>query len=62
MKETIIESLEKWARIQPDKLAWQFHNDKLEVEDTFTFKVCIMVCCELNIWFRLTILIFFFRN
>ena len=40
MKETIIEALEKWAKVQPDKLAWQFHNDKLEIEDTITFKVC----------------------
>ena len=39
VRETIIEALEKWAKSQPDKLAWQFHNDKLEIEDTYSFKV-----------------------
>ena len=39
LKETLIEALEKWAKVHPDKLAWQFHNDKLEIEDTYTFKV-----------------------
>eukprot|EP00428_Durinskia_dybowskii_P070551 CAMPEP_0170395020 /NCGR_PEP_ID=MMETSP0117_2-20130122/21559_1 /TAXON_ID=400756 /ORGANISM="Durinskia baltica, Strain CSIRO CS-38" /LENGTH=1198 /DNA_ID=CAMNT_0010651309 /DNA_START=37 /DNA_END=3633 /DNA_ORIENTATION=+ len=38
VRETIIEALEKWAKSQPDKLAWQFHNDKLEIEDTYSFK------------------------
>lgn len=47
MKETIIEALEKWAMVQPDKLAWQFHNDKLEIEDTITFKVCNPIWCAI---------------
>jgi hypothetical protein len=37
--ETVTEALEKWAKVQPHKLAWQFHNDKLEVEETYTYKV-----------------------
>lgn len=39
LKETLIEALEKWAKKTPDKLAWQFHSDKLEIEETYTFKV-----------------------
>jgi hypothetical protein len=37
--ETTVEALEKWAKTQPHKLAWQFHNDKLEVEETYTYLV-----------------------
>lgn len=48
MKETIIEALERWAKVQPDKLAWQFHNDKLEIEDTITFKVLQLICYSLQ--------------
>ena len=39
LKETLIEALAKWAKTQPEKLAWQFHDDKLEIEDTYNFKV-----------------------
>lgn len=38
-RETIVEALERWAKVQPHKLAWQFHSDKLEIEDTYTYQV-----------------------
>ena len=39
LKKTVIEVLAKWAKTQPEKLAWQFHNDKLEIEEAYTYKV-----------------------
>jgi hypothetical protein len=39
IRETLVDALERWAQVQPDKLVWQFHNDKLEIEDTYTYKV-----------------------
>jgi hypothetical protein len=39
MKQTFIEALAKWAIESPDKLAWAFHNDKLELSDSVTYLV-----------------------
>jgi hypothetical protein len=42
-KNDLLDALERWAKEQPDKLAWQFYNDKLEVEDSYTYKVSFSV-------------------
>lgn len=42
-RETVPEALEKWAKIKPDQLVWQFHNSKTEIEESYTFKVCVEV-------------------
>ena len=54
-KETLIEALEKWTKVHPNKLAWQFHNDKLEIEDTYTFKVTFTDSVFFSIYIVVTI-------
>lgn len=40
---TILESLEKWSKIQPEKIAWTFLNDKGDPVDSYSYKVEIVV-------------------
>ena len=38
---TIIENLEKFAKTQPNKVAWSFYNDKLGLEESYTYLVSL---------------------